>query len=76
MSAVLVLNVVLVFAVVGMVVGLLSWAIVSSRGERLPVKTAVRQPAPHPYAARSHAPHPHWPNGHWPQQGGREPVTD
>jgi hypothetical protein len=76
MSAVLVLNVVLVIAVVGMVVGLLSWAIISSRADRPPVATAVRQPAPRPSGAPSHAPHPHWPNGHWPQQRSREPVAD
>jgi hypothetical protein len=76
MTAVLALNLVLAVVVVAALLRLLSWAIISSRGDRLPVKTDARQPARHPYGPRSHAPHPHWRDGHRAQQGARAPVTD
>jgi hypothetical protein len=75
MTAVLVLNVVLAIVVVGALLRLLSWAIISSRTDQLQVKTDSRRPARHPYA-RPHVSHPHWPNAHLPQQGARTPVTD
>jgi hypothetical protein len=76
MTAVLALNIALAIVVVAAVLRLLSWAIISSRGDRLPVKTDTRQPARHPYAPRPHAPHPYWREGHRTQQGARAPVTD
>ena len=76
MTAVLALNLILAIVVVAALLRLLSWAIISSRGDQLPVKVDVREPARRPYGPRPHAPHPHWPNGHRAQQGSREPVTD
>jgi hypothetical protein len=76
MTAVLVLNVVLAIVVVGALLRLLSWAIISSRTDQLRVKTDIRRPARHPYAPRPHAPHPHRPNGHRAQQGARAPLAD
>lgn len=76
MTAVLALNLVLTTVVVAALLRLLSWAIISSRGDQLPVKTDARQPARRPYGPRPHAPHPHWRDGHRAQQGARAPVTD
>jgi hypothetical protein len=76
MTAVLALNLVLAIVVVAALLRLLSWAIISSRGDQLPVKTDGRQPARRPYGARPHAPHPHWPEGHRAHQGAREPLAD
>jgi hypothetical protein len=76
MTAVLALNLVLAIVVVAALLRLLSWAIISSRGDQLPVNTAVRQPARRPYGPRPHAPHPHWPNGHRAQQPFKMPVSD
>jgi hypothetical protein len=74
MTAVLALNLVLAILVVGALLRLLSWAIISSRTDQLQVKT-TREAARHPYA-RPHVSHPHWPNGHRAHQGARAPVTD
>ncbi len=76
MSAVLALNLILAVIVVGALLRLLSWAIISSRDDQLPVKAEIRQPVPRPYGPRPHVPHPHWPDAHRPQSGVREPVTD
>jgi hypothetical protein len=76
MTAVLALNLVLAVVVVAALLRLLSWAIISSRGDNLPVETAVQQPARRPYGPRPHAPHPYWREGHRTQQGARAPVTD
>jgi hypothetical protein len=76
MTAVLALNIVLAIVVVAALLRLLSWAIISSRGDQLPVKTAAQQPARRPYGARPHTPHPHWPEAHRAQQGAREPLAD
>jgi hypothetical protein len=75
MTAILVLNVVLAIVVVGALLRLLSWAIISSRTDQLQVKAATRQRAPHPYA-RPHVSHPHWPAAHRSQHGAPTPVTD
>jgi hypothetical protein len=75
MTAVLVLNVVLAIVVVGALLRLLSWAIISSPTDQMRVKADTRQAARHPYA-RPHVSHPHWPTAHRPQQGARAPVTD
>ncbi len=75
MTAFLALNLVLAVVVVAALLGLLSWAIISSRGDQ-PVETDVRQPARRPYGARPHTPHPHWPDGHRAQQGAPEPVAE
>jgi hypothetical protein len=53
----LILNFVLITAVIGVVLSLLSWAIISSRAEQ----PLTSQPSrPHPYA-RPHTRHPYWP---------------
>lgn len=72
----LVLNIILAMAVVAVLLGLLSWAIISSRRDPLLVKADIRQPAAAPPSGhRRYAPHPHWPGGHWPQQGARRSVS-
>jgi hypothetical protein len=76
MTAVLALNIVLAIVLVAALLGLLSWAIISSRGDHMRVNADVRQPARRPYAPRPHAPHPYWREGHRAQQGARAPVTD
>jgi hypothetical protein len=76
MTAVLALNIVLAFVLVAALLGLLSWAIISSRGDQLRVNADARQPARRPYGPRPHAPHPYWREGHRAQQGARTPVTD
>lgn len=76
MTAVLALNAVLAIVVVAALLRLLSWAIISSRRDGLPVKIDVREPARRPYAPRPHAAHPHWPNGHRPQQRFNVPAPD
>lgn len=76
MTAVLALNLVLAIVVVGALLRLLSWAIISSRTDQLPAKTANRRPVPRPYAPRQHTPRPHWQSAYRPQQGNRAPVTD
>jgi hypothetical protein len=76
MAAVLALNLVLAVVVVAALLRLLSWAIISSRADKLPVETAVQQPAQRPYSPRPHAPHPYWREGHRAQQGARAPATD
>ena len=73
---ILILNAVLAIAVVGMIVRLLSWAIVSSRADLLPQTTDHRFRAPLPHNPRPHAPHPHWPSANrQPVRESREPVT-
>jgi hypothetical protein len=76
MTAILALNLVLAIVVVAALLRLLSWAIISSRGDTLPVTTAAQQPVRRPYGTHPHAPHPHWPDGYRVQQGTRAPVTD
>jgi hypothetical protein len=76
MTAVLVLNIVLAIVLAAALLGLLSWAIISSRGEQLRVKADARQPARRPHGARPHVPHPYWREGRRVQQGARGPVTD
>jgi hypothetical protein len=56
MTIVTILNVVLALAVIGAVLRLLSWAIISSRGDQPQLAREVRRPV----APRPHAPHPHW----------------
>jgi hypothetical protein len=76
----LILNIVLAVVVVVAMLRLLSWAIISSRGNQMLVRTANRQPVPRPYAPRPHAPRPHAPRPHWPSahrpQQSHAPVTD
>jgi hypothetical protein len=72
MTLVLVLNLVLAIAVVGVLLRLLSWAIISSRSDQLPVVSEIRRPAPRPHSPRPHSPHPHWPSVNRQQQGGRD----
>lgn len=74
MTAILTLNLVLAIVVVGALLRLLSWAIISSRADELPVRTAERQPVPRPSGPRPHTPRPHW-NAHRPQQDARTPVA-
>jgi hypothetical protein len=76
MTAVLALNLLFAIVVVVALLRLLSWAIISSRGDQLPVKSDARQPARRPYGPRPHAPHPLWRDGHRAQQGARAPVTE
>lgn len=63
----LILNAILAIAVVAMLLRLLSWAIISSRREQLPVAVESRQRVPRGYGHRPHAPHPHWPSAGRPQ---------
>ena len=73
---ILILNAVLAIAVVGVVVRLLSWAIVSSRADQLPQRSDNRFRALRPHTPRPHAPHPHWPSANrQPARDSREPVT-
>jgi hypothetical protein len=81
MTAVLALNLVLAIVVVGALLRLLSWAIISSRADQLPVKAANRQPVPRPYGPRPHAPRPHaprarWSSAHRSQQDAGKPVAN
>jgi hypothetical protein len=76
MTAFLALNIVLAIVLVAALLGLLSWAIISSRGDQLRVHTDARQPARRPYGPRPHAQHPYRREGHRAQQGARAPVTD
>jgi hypothetical protein len=76
MTAVLALNIVLAIVLVAALLGLLSWAIISSRGDHMRVNADARQQARRPYVPRPHAPHPYWREGHRAQQGARAPVTD
>lgn len=81
MTAVLALNAVLAIVVVAALLRLLSWAIVSSHRDELPVRIDVREPARRPYAPRPHSPHPHsphphWPSGHLAQQRFNVPASD
>ena len=55
MTTVLALNLVLAIVVVAALVRVLGWAIISSRGDQLPVRVDVREPARRPYRPRPHA---------------------
>jgi hypothetical protein len=72
MTLVLVLNLLLAIAVVGVVLRLLSWAIISSRSDQVPVVSEIRHPAPRRHSPHPHAPHPHWPSVTRQQQGSRD----
>ena len=76
MTAVLALNIVLAIVLVAALLGLLSWAIISSRGDQLRVNADVRQQARRPYGPRPHAPHPYWREGHRAQHGARSPLAE
>lgn len=74
--SILVLNAILAIAVVGALLRLLSWAIIRSRREQLPVTIESRQRVARGYAHRPHA-HPQWPTGGRPQprRDHSEPVA-
>jgi hypothetical protein len=75
--SILILNAILAIAVVGVLLPLLSWAIIRSRKEQLAVTIESRQRAPGGYGHRPHAPHPHWPTAGRPQprRDHSEPVA-
>lgn len=76
MTAVLALNLALAIVVVAALLTLLSWAIISSRRDQLPVRTDARQPSRRPYGPRPHSPHPHRREGHRSQHGIPASVAD
>ena len=59
--SILILNAILAIAIVGVLLRLLSWAIIRSRSEQLPVTIESRQRVARGDGHRPHAPHPHWP---------------
>jgi hypothetical protein len=52
MTLVVILNIVLAIAVIGGIVRLLSWTIVSSRADNLALTSRSRHPVPNPYLRR------------------------
>ena len=71
MTIFLITNIVLAALVVIAVVGMLAWAIRTSRNDGPPPSRAVRRPMPRP-----HFPAPRFSFGHRPRVAAREPVRD